>query len=86
MTYKYPLNCNTPAEKIEYWYRAEELLRLEHNEMGKKFREGKIFQAEWDRYQKEDFEPRNIKIHQGINENRELLKQSTKWEIDIKKI
>ncbi len=56
----YPLLVNTQIEQLEYSYRAEELLRLEHNEMGRKFRENEITENEWQRYLKNDFESRSL--------------------------
>jgi len=40
MALKYPGDCITSADKIEYCYRARELLRLLHNTIGKWRREG----------------------------------------------
>ena len=55
----YPLTANTDMEKLEFLYQSKEALRLEHNEMGKKFREGKITKEEWQKYKTEDFEPKS---------------------------
>jgi len=38
----YPPECKTTYEKTGVLYRAQELLRLEHNAKGKEYREGKI--------------------------------------------
>ena len=38
--------------KLEFLYCAQEKLRLEHNEMGKKFREKKITEKQWKNYLK----------------------------------
>src|SRR3990167_8175105 len=59
---KYPAEVDTDIEKLEFSSRAEELLRLEHNVMGARFRDGEITLAQWNRYVKEDFEPRSKKI------------------------
>lgn len=83
---KYPVNCTTPAERTEFCYRAQELLRQLHNQAGKKFREGKITKAQWESFLKNKFELLSQKICEGININRELLKQSTKYLIDLEKI
>lgn len=55
----YPLLVNKPIEKLEYSYRSQELLRLEHNETGAKFRAKEITEKEWQRYLEEEFEPRS---------------------------
>lgn len=80
---KYPGDCLTPSEKTEFCYRAQELLRLEHNIMGKKYKEGEITEIEWKEFLEDKFEPLSQKICEGININRELLKNSTKYFIDL---
>ncbi|MBN1830298.1 MAG: hypothetical protein JW884_14290 [Deltaproteobacteria bacterium] len=69
-----PTECKTDLEKTEYWTRAQELLRLEHNEMGVQFRDGKITKKEWEKYRKESFLPRSKKIHKELNESRASLR------------
>lgn len=44
----FPIDCKTPAKRTEYAYRAQELLRLLHNVMGKWYKEG-ISKPLWDR-------------------------------------
>ena len=44
----FPKNCKTSAERTEYAYRAQELLRLLHNVMGKWYKVG-IPETLWDR-------------------------------------
>ena len=46
--FTYPIDCNTPAERTEYAYRSQELLRLLHNKMGEWYRDG-IIKSDWDR-------------------------------------
>uniref|UniRef100_A0A6M3LWY1 Uncharacterized protein n=1 Tax=viral metagenome TaxID=1070528 RepID=A0A6M3LWY1_9ZZZZ len=46
-TLKFDVACITPETKTAFAYRAQEVLRLEHNIVGKWFREG-IKQAEYD--------------------------------------
>lgn len=48
--FDYPLLANEDIEKLEWVYRAEEVLRLEHNEMGRQYREGIITEAQWKEY------------------------------------
>ena len=49
-------------EKLSYLYRTQELLRLEHNEKGKEFRDGKMTEKVFRDYQSKDFEPRLKKV------------------------
>lgn len=37
---KYPMGCITPEDRTAFCYRAQELLRLMHNEVGRWWREG----------------------------------------------
>jgi len=55
----YPLLVDKQIEQIEYAYRAKELLRLEHNEVGKTYRDGIITREEWQNYLKNEFDPRS---------------------------
>ena len=54
MALTFPADCDTPAQRTEYCYRAQELLRLIHNGMGRWYREG-LTHAQWDKF------PRKIK-------------------------
>lgn len=47
MALVFPGNCGSDGDRLEYLYRAEELLRLQHNVMGKWFTNG-ISQDEYD--------------------------------------
>jgi len=44
----FPVDCVTPAQKTEYAYRCQELLRQLHNVMGTWYREGIPLEL-WDR-------------------------------------
>jgi len=44
--FSFPANCITPADRTEYTYRYQELLRLLHNVMGTWYREG-ISETTW---------------------------------------
>ncbi len=107
MVLRYPADCDTPRRRTEYAYRAQELLRLLHNTMGKWYREGltesqwdrfpqkiknrypykaRLNQAEWDDFTANVFQPISNRITERLLENRELLKQSTAWQIDIEDV
>ena len=49
MALTFPQDCDTPAKRIEYCYRAQELLRRLHNGMGKWYREG-LTQTQWNKF------------------------------------
>ena len=107
-TLKFDESCTTPEKKTGFAYRAQEVLQLEHNIIGKWFREG-ITQAEYDqlaqskkdafpyttnhlskkdcrKYQNEMHEPKSQIIIKGITDNRQLLKDSIAWDIDLDKL
>ena len=69
-------------EKLSYLYRTQELLRLEHNEKGKDFRDGKITKKVFRDYQSKDFEPRLEKV---LSKRNKILEEEgvVKTEIDI---
>ncbi len=48
MALEFPIDCTTPAERTEYCYRAQELLRKIHNVFGRWFKEG-ITQTVWNK-------------------------------------
>ena len=64
--------------------RKLELLRLEHNEMGRKFREGLITSGEWENYQDADFLPRNMAIHAELQKLREIMESTHHFELQDK--
>lgn len=78
-----PGQCEKATDRTAFFYRAQEKLRLEHNRMGKEFREGKITQEEWDAYRRNEFEPTSDEIVAGILAARRELKDSTDWDDDI---
>ena len=70
---KYSTQVNTDSEKIEFSIRAEELLRLEHNIMGAKFRNSEITEAQWNNYLRDEFMPRSRKLGSEIGRLRGAL-------------
>lgn len=49
MALTFPIDCDTPAKRTEYCYRAQELLRRLHNGMGKWYKEG-LTQTQWNKF------------------------------------
>ena len=80
-----PLEINKDNDKIVWLYRAVELMRLEHNEKGAKFRNKEISKEEWDDYTKEHLD-KTVIISAKINEIKSNMKNDTKYSIDIKEI
>ena len=108
MALTWPGDCNTPRERTEYCYRAQELLRLLHNKMGMWYRVGglteiqynnqfpqkvrdryaytpQLSQADWDDFL-EMFEGISNRIVDKLLQQRELLKASTEWTINVEDI
>lgn len=46
---EFPPDCDTPAKRTEYCYRAQELLRELHNTMGRWYREG-LTEEQWSEF------------------------------------
>ena len=67
------LDIKGNEDKIKFLYRTIELLRLEHNEKGKDFREKKISEIEWNNYVKNSFEPRSKNIFSTLNQLNDKL-------------
>ena len=90
----FPSNCKSNRDRFEFAYAAQEKLRLEHNEMGRRFREKEITKEEWEKYLDNNFNPKNRELSYFIAPNREaVLKQiigvseiDYKDELQIKKI
>jgi hypothetical protein len=83
MALKYPTDCTTSIDKIEFCYIAQETLRLDHNIKGKDFRDGKLTETEWNTYREGIFRPKSMLISEEILAHREELKKSTKWVVDL---
>jgi hypothetical protein len=50
MKVNFPLDCSTEASRLSFCYRAQELLRIQHNETGAEFKASRITKAEWKAY------------------------------------
>jgi len=67
-----PNTITKNEDKIKFLYRVLEKLRLEHNEKGKDFREKKLTQAEWDKFDKE-FKEKVSKVYEIISPIKKVL-------------
>jgi len=54
----YPLTANTNVEKLEYLYRAHEMLNLENNTKWEEVERGNMTMEEWRNYIKNDYRPK----------------------------
>ena len=82
-TLKYPVGADTDEKKMEFAFIAEEKLRLHHNMMGAKFKNGEITKAEWQTYLKEEYKPRWRVIVEALSSTENKLHKSVKWEVDL---
>lgn len=69
---KYPITVKSNVDRYAYLYRLQELLRLKHNVKGKELTE-----AQWKKYETNDFDPKSSLISAEICKYRELLKKDT---------
>lgn len=81
-TIVYPAGAATAAEKTAFLYRLSEKLRLEHNEMGAKFRNKTISKIEWDTYLSK-FNVKHKKMIDDLLAERDKLKNDDSWNIDL---
>jgi hypothetical protein len=84
MAIKYPITCTTNTDKIEFCYIAQETLRLEHNAKGQDYKDGKLTEKEWKDYKDGDFRAKTHLISTEMLVQKEALKKSTKWAVDLK--
>lgn len=82
MKVKYPDDANTPGERTAVCYRLLELLRLDHNITGKKFKEGRISPQDWDNF-KRKWNPKQNAVIDGVLEQRRLLKDDDSLGVSI---
>ena len=80
---KYPVSATTTNEKLEFCYIAQEKLRLEHNAKGKDHKDGKISDAEWKAYLKNEFDPKQSLIIRDLVMQKNKLRKSTKYEVNL---
>src|SRR3990167_2748102 len=78
---KYSYEVKTDKDKLEFSVRTEELLRLEHNEMGARFRNAEISESEWSNYLKNDFVPKSRMISGNVAKVRDDMGINTKEKI-----
>ncbi len=83
MKLTFPAECKNEASRLSFAYRAQELLRQEHNAMGKKFRTGQITKAEWDDYLRLTFEPRSAAIASALLQARQDAFDGAFWKPDL---
>lgn len=83
---KYSYEVKTDKDKLEFSVRTEELLRLEHNEMGARFRNAEISESEWSNYLKNDFVPKSRMISGNVAKVRDDMGINTKEKIALEKI
>ena len=78
----YPKDCTTDAQKFEFLVIIQEKLRLQHNEIGKDYTDGKITKEEWNNYLN-DFDYKNNGISFLLLSLKEKFKKSDTFKIDL---
>ena len=72
MAIKYPEIIKTDTDKVDWLYRAQEKLRIEHNTMGQTLNDGGITQEQWLAY-KGEFRAKNCALCEEIAPLRTVL-------------
>ncbi|NOY72947.1 MAG: hypothetical protein GXP14_11325 [Gammaproteobacteria bacterium] len=49
MAYIFPIDCTSPRQRVEYCYRAQELLRRLHNKVGRWYKTG-LTQTQYNKF------------------------------------
>jgi hypothetical protein len=84
MKVNFPLECTTEASEMSFCYRAQELLRIQHNAMGAEFKAGRITQAEWKVYLAV-FEEKSEAIIAALLAARQTAKSGEFWTPDLER-
>jgi len=79
LSLKIPSNLTTSADKTEYAYKTQAMLRYFHNQKGQDYLDGKITKSEWLDWKDTVFEPRSKAIIKVIADNRKIFFESTKY-------
>ena len=74
MKIKYPANVKTPEEKTKVLYRLQELLKQEHNNVGKKLKKGQLSKTEWKKYLNTFNKKSDAIIEEILNQREEMKK------------
>ena len=83
---KYPVSITDYIEKMEFILIAQEKLRVEHNDMGKKFRDGDITEQEWEDYRVNVFDKRNMLLSNDYRKVKNLMRKSVRYTVDLNDI
>lgn len=72
-----PINYISSAYSVRYaqLYRLQELLRLDHNKTGEKYKLGQLTKEQWINYKENYFEPRQNLIIDEILKYRKLIRE-----------
>ena len=82
---KFPTDVISDENKIGYLYKAQEELRLLHNQKGDDFRNGIITKDEWETFLKNVFNPRQEALSVEIIKAKQFLSADTKYSVDLEK-
>jgi hypothetical protein len=66
-TIPYPPTATTDDDQIKFLYRVMELLRLDNNKNGQDFLDGKLSKDDWEKYKKDEFNPKLMKVCVQLN-------------------
>lgn len=85
MKLKFPVQADTKLKKALFVQIAYETIRLKHNEVGKKYKDGLINKEEWDKWVFDYFDPRHDAIVEMILKFRALMRKDKTFTIDLDK-
>jgi hypothetical protein len=73
----FPPNITDKKDKYSFAIRVIELLRIEFNQKGRQYRDGKITQQEWDTYRELHEQKENAAIEEALKYKQQIEKDST---------
>ena len=80
---QYPLGVETIEDKLAFFYKAQETLRLEHNSKGEDYKNGLITKKQWEEYIIKEFNPKQESIVVNLVTQREMVRKSTRFAVNL---
>jgi len=79
----YPLTVLSTEKKLAFLYRLQEVLRLKHNDEGKKYRNKEITKEQWETFLSGYFNFRSDVITSEILRIKTIVTESTKYTVNL---
>lgn len=74
-----PEEISKEINLLEYCIQMKEALRLEHNEKGQLYKDGKITKEEWQSYLDNNFFPKDLELSSCVVKAKEIIKSQNTY-------